>query len=179
VDTEASLTPHGEPEPEAVISPGDIPAAAETIHPPVPDSPPGTDHTPIPIINEIKSETDGELDVAMDTGQSQLAERTHADMEVDEAILSLLADDLPSRMPRKQESSSSEDKPSPSHHPPLKQESALGTPTPSHPSPSPSSFAVNLEGASTLSPDAAFSTRETESSTLKPEERPTQKKKVI
>jgi hypothetical protein len=126
---------------------------------------------------EIKCEASPELDVAIDANQNQGAEQSHTDMDVDEELLSLIADDLPSRsrqtLPRKQEPSSSEVEQFPTDHAPLKQESALGTLPPSHPSPGPSSFTINPEAISTLSPFA----RDSEAST-KLEERPPQKKKV-
>jgi hypothetical protein len=103
-------------------------------------------------------------------------------MDVDEELLSLIADDLPSRhshnMLRKQEPPSTEFKLSPSSHTPPKLEPVLSTLPPSHPSPGPSSFTIKSERISTLSPNAATSTRDPEVSTLKPEERPPQKKKV-
>jgi hypothetical protein len=119
----------------------------------------------------------------MDSKLSQVAEQNHADMDVDEELLSLIADDLPSRtshiMVRKHGSSSPDDKPLPSHHGPVKQEFAHGTFTPSCPSPAPSPSATDRERVSKPPPDIAISVHDSETSTLKPEERPTQKKKVI
>jgi hypothetical protein len=131
-------------------------------------------------VNVIKSEASPELGVAMVADQIQGTEQSQTDMDVDEELLSLIADDLPSRSPqstlRKKEPSSFEIKRS-SYHAPLKQESVLGTLPPSHLSPGPSSFTINPETVSTLSPDAAAFTRDSEASTVKLEERP-QKKKV-
>jgi COMPASS component SPP1 len=148
------------------------------------DAPPRIDDTPIAVIDdEGKSEASLETGIALDSKQRQIAEQSPADMDVDEELLSLIADDLPSRssrtMLRKHELSSSEDKRPPSYLAPFKQESAMGTPTPSQPSPAPSSIAFNLETVSTHSPDPPVSARESEMSTMKLEERPTQKKKVI
>ncbi|KAH9984681.1 hypothetical protein BJV74DRAFT_797182 [Russula compacta] len=178
VDAQTSLTSPGEL--EAVNSPIAAPTAA--VPPPITDDPPRTDHAPVPIVDGIRSEAASEQDVAMDSKRSQVTEQNHADMDVDEELLSLIADDLPSRSPqtisRKQNRFSSEDKRPPSHHAPPIQESALGSLTPSHPSPAPTFFAVNLERASMLSPDTAVAARDSEMSTLRPEERPTQKKKT-
>ena len=177
LDTQTSLTPIGEP--EVVKSPvASFPPAVETVPLPKSDGSPGADEAPIPIEIEIKIEASPELDVAVDANQTQGTEQGHTDMDVDEELLSLIADDLPSRsrqaMPSKQEPSSSEIEHIPSDHAPLKQESALGTLPPSHPSPGPSSFNFNPEAVSTLSPF----TRDSEASTPKLEERPPQKKKV-
>lgn len=164
-------------EPEAVDPPVALPPAAEAIPHAVSDSAPRTDPSLIPIINAIKSEPTPELDVAMDS------KLNHADMDVDEELLSLIADDLPSRgsqiMIRNHGSSSPENKALPSHHAPVKQESAHGTFTPSCPSPTPSPSTINPERVSKPPPDIAVSVHDSETSTLKPEERPTQKKKVI
>jgi len=178
---ETSLTSIGEPE---VADPSVVtPPVAEAIPHAVSDSPSRTDSLFIPIINEIKSEPTQELDVAMDSKHGQVAEQDHADMDVDEELLSLIADDLPSRsshiVVRKHGSSSPEDKPPPSHHGPVKQESAHGILTPLCPSPAPSSSAINPERISKPPPDIAVSVHDSETSTLKLEERPTQKKKVI
>jgi len=178
---ETSLTPIGEP--EAADSPVAVPPVAEAIPHAVSDSPSRTDPSFIPIINEIKSEPTQELDAAMDSKHGQVAEQNHAEMDVDEELLSLIADDLPSRsshiVVRKHGSPSPEDKPPPSHHGPVKQESAHGILTPLCPSPSPSSSTVNPERVSKPPPDIAVSVHDSETSTLKLEERPTQKKKVI
>ena len=167
---ETSLTSTGEH--EAVDPPVAIPPAAEAIPHAVSDSPPRMDPSLIPIINEIKSEPAPELDVTIDSKYG------HADMDVDEELLSLIADDLPSRssqiMARKHRSSSPEDMP-----PPVKQESAHGPLTPSCPSTAPSPSAIEPERVSKPPPDIAVSVHDSETSTLKPEERPTQKKKVI
>ena len=180
VDAQTSLTSPGEL--EAVNPPIAAPTAG-AVPPPITDDPPRAGHTPVPIIDGIKSEAAPEQDVTMDSKWSQVTEQSHADMDVDEELLSLIADDLPSRspqtIPRKQHRSSSEDKRPPSYQAPPMQESALGSLTPSHPSPAPTFFAVNLERAPILSPDTAVATRDSEMSTLRPEERPTQKKKVI
>ena len=166
-------------EPEVVDPPLAIPAA-EAVHHAVSDSPPRTDPSLIPI---IKSEPAPESDVTMDSKHSQVVEQNHADMDVDEELLSLIADDLPSRtshiMVRKHGSSSPDDKSLPSHHGPIKQEFVHGTFTPSCPSPAPSPSAIDRERVSKPPPDIAVSVHDSETSTLKPEERPTQKKKVI
>jgi len=169
--------------PEAVDPPVANPPAAEAIPHAVSDSAPRTDPSLIPIINAIKSEPTPEFDVAMDSKHGQVAEQNHADMDVDEELLSLIADDLPSRssqiMIGKHGSSSPENKALPSHHAPVKQESAHYTLTPSCPSPAPSPSTINPERVSKPPPDIAVSVHDSETSTLKPEERPTQKKKVI
>jgi hypothetical protein len=179
LDTQTSLTPSGES--EVVNSPvASLPPVMEAVPVPLPkpDGSPRANEVPIPIEIEIKIEASPELEVAIDANQTQGTEQSRMDMDVDEELLSLIADDLPSRslqsMPRKREFFSSEIEHIPSDHAPLKQESALGTLPPSHPSPGTSSFNINLEAVSTLSPF----TRDSEASTLKPEERPPQKKKV-
>ena len=176
VDTRTSLAPVGES--EAVKSPVTFPPAVEAVPLPEPDGSPRADEASIPIVIEIKCEASPELDVAIDANQTQGTEQCHTDMDVDEELLSLIADDLPSRsrqtLPRKQEPSSSKVEHFSTDHVPLKQESVLGTLPPSHPSPGPSSVTINPEAVSTLSPFA----RDSEASTLKLEERPPQKKKV-
>jgi hypothetical protein len=180
VDAQILLTSTGEP--EAVKSPVTFSPVVETVPLPKPVGSPKPDEAPVSVVNEIKSEGAPELDVAMDENQTQGSEQRDTDMDVDEELLSLVADDLPSRnsqsMSRKQEPSSSEIKHPPSSHAPLKHEPVLSTLPPSHPSPGPSSFTVKSEAVSTLSPDAALFTRDSEASTLKLEERPPQKKKV-
>jgi COMPASS component SPP1 len=169
--------------PDAVDPPVANPPTTEAIHHAVSDSAPGTDASSIPIINAIKSEPTPEFNVAMDSKLDQVDEQNHADMDVDEELLSLIADDLPARssqiMIRKHGSSSPENKVLPSHHDPVKQESAHGTLTPSCPSRAPSPSTINPERVSKPPPDLAISIHDPETSTLKPEERPTQKKKVI
>jgi hypothetical protein len=175
VDAQTSLTPTGGS--EARKSPVSSPVV-KTAPLPKPNDSPRADEAPILIVNEIKNEASPELGIAVDANQNQGTEQGHTDMDVDEELLSLIADDLPSRTqtkPRKQEPSSTDVKHPPSYLAPVKQESALGA---LHPSPGPSCFAINPETVSTLSPDAAAFTRDSEVSTLKPEERPPQKKKV-
>ena len=166
-------------EPEAVKSPVTFPPAVEAVPLPKPDSSPTADEAPIPVVNVIKSEAAQELDIRLDTNQTQDTEQRDTDMDVDEELLSLIADDLPSRhsqnMLRKQEPPPTEIKLSPSSHAPLKHEPVLSTLTPS---PGPSSFTIKSERISTLSPDAMAFGRDPDVSTLKPEERPPQKKKV-
>ena len=179
VDAETSLTPIGGS--EAGKSPVAFSPAVEAAPLPKPNDPPRVDEAPILIVNEIKSEASPELGIAMDANQTQGKEQSHTDMDVDEELLSLIADDLPSRTQtklRKQEPFSFDHKHPSSYLAPIKQESALGTLSPSHPSPGPSSFTINSETVSALSPDAAAFTRDFEVSALKPEERPPQKKKV-
>jgi hypothetical protein len=180
VDAPVSVTSVGEP--EAVKSPVTFPPAVEAVPLPKPDSSPTADEAPIPVVNVIKSEAAQELDIGLDTNQTQDTEQRDTDMDVDEELLSLIADDLPSRhsqnMLRKQEPPPTEIKLSPSFHAPLKHEPVLSTLPPSHPSPGPSSFTIKSERISTLSPDAMAFSRDPEVSTLKPEERPPQKKKV-
>jgi hypothetical protein len=165
-----------------VKSPVTFPPAVEAVPFPKPDSSPRVDEAPIPVVNVIKSEAAQELGVAMDANQTWDTEQRDINMDVDEELLSLIADDLPSRhsqnMLRKQEPSLSEIKNSSSSHAPPKQEPVLSTLPPTHLSPGPSSFTIKSERVSTLSPDAAVFTRDPEASTLKPEERPSQKKKV-
>jgi hypothetical protein len=180
VDAPISVTSVGEP--EAVKSPAAFPPAVEAVALPKPDGSPRADEAPIPVVNVIKSEAAQELGVAIDANQFQDTEQRDTDMDVDEELLSLIADDLPSRHSqntlRKQEPSPSEIKHSPCSHAPPKQEPVLSTLPPSHPSPGPGSLTIKSERVSTLSPDAAAFTRDPEASTLKPEERPPQKKKV-
>jgi hypothetical protein len=180
VDAPISVTPVVEP--EAVKSPVTFPPAVEAVPLLKPDDSPRANEVPIPVVNVIKSEPAQELGVAMDANQTPDTEQRVTDMDVDEELLSLIADDLPPRhsqsMLRKQESSPSEIKHSPSSHAPPKLEPVLSTLPPSHPSPGPGSFTIKSERVSTLSPDAAAFTRDPEASTLKPEERPPQKKKV-
>ena len=180
VDAPISVTSVGEP--EAVKSPVTFPPAVEAVPLPKPDDSPRADEVPIPVVNVIKSEPAQELGVAMDPNQTPDTEQRDTDMDVDEELLSLIADDLPPRhsqnMLRKQEPSPSEIKHSPSSHAPPKLEPVPSTLPPSHPSPGPGSFTIKSERVSTLSPDAVAFTRDPEASTLKPEERPSQKKKV-
>ena len=178
---ETSLTSSGEP--ETTTSPFAVPLAAEAIPLAVSDSPHRTESRLIPIINEVKSEPAPELGITVESKQGHVVEQGQAEMDVDEELLSLVADDLPSRssqtMLRKQGPSSPEDKHTVSFHAPLKQESVIGTITLPCPSPAPSPFAMSLDGVSKLSPDTAVSVRDPETSMLKTEERPAQKKKVI
>jgi len=180
VDASISVTSVGEP--EAVKSPVAFPPAVEANPVPEPDYSSRADEAPIPVVNVFKSEASPKLGVAMDTNQTQGTEQSHLDMDVDEELLSLIADDLPSRhsqnMLRKLEPSPPEIKHSRSSHAPPKQEPVLSTLPPSHPSPGLSSYTIKSERVSTLSPDAAAFSRDPEASTLKPEERPPQKKKV-
>jgi hypothetical protein len=180
VDAPISVTSVGEP--EAAKSPVTFPPASEAVPLSKPDGSPRADEAPIPVVKVIKSEAAQELGVAMDANQTQDTEQRDIDMDVDEELLSLIADDLPSRhsqnMLRKQEPSPSEFKHSHSSHAPPKQEPVFSTLPPSHPSPGPSSFTIKSERVTTLSPDAAALTRDPEAGTLKPEERPPQKKKV-
>ena len=180
VDNPISVTSVGEP--EAVKSPVTFPPTVEAVPFPKPDGSPRADEAPIPVVNVIKSEAAQKLGVTMDDNQIQDTEQRDTDMDVDEELLSLIADDLPSRHSqstlRKQEPSPSETKHSPSSHAPPQQEPVLNTLPPPHPYPGPSSFTIKSERFSTLSPDAAAFTRDSEASTLKPEERPPQKKKV-
>lgn len=167
-------------EPKAMKSPVSFPPVVEAVPLPKPDGSPRADEAPIPVVNVIKSEAAEELSVAMDANRTQDTGQRDTDMDVDEELLSLIADDLPSRHSqnlKKQEPSPSEIKHSLSSHTPPKQEPVLST-LPPHPSPGPSSFTVKSERVSTLSPDVAAFTRDPEASTLKPEERPPQKKKV-
>lgn len=179
VDT--SLISSGEP--EATTSPVAVPLAAEPTPLAVSDSPHMTESPLIPIINEVKSEPAPELDITVDSKHGHVVEQGQAEMDVDEELLSLVADDLPSRssqtMLRKQGPSPPDDKHAFSFHAPLKQEPAISTITLSCPSPAPSPFAMSLDRVSKLSPDTAVSVRDHETSMLKTEERPAQKKKVI
>ena len=180
VDIPISVTSVGEP--EAVKSAVTFPPTVEAIPLPKLDGSPRADEAPIPVVNVIKSEAAQELGVTIDANQIQDTEQRDANMDVDEELLSLIADDLPSRHSqstlRKQEPSPSEIKQSSSPHEPPQQEPVLNTLPPPHPYPGPSSFTIKSERFSTLSPDAAAFTRDSEASTLKPEERPPQKKKV-
>ena len=180
VDAPILVTSVGEP--EAVKPPVIFPPAVEVVPLPNPDGSPRADEAPIPIVNVIKSEAAQEFDITVDVNQTQDTEQCDTDMDVDEELLSLIADDLPSRhsqnMLRKQEPPPTEIKHSPTSHAPPKHEPVLSTDPPLHPPPGPSFFVIKSEGVSTLSPDAAAFTRDPEVSTLKPEERPPQKKKV-
>lgn len=167
-------------EPKAMKSPVSFPPAVEAVPLPKPDGSPRADEAPIPVVNVIKSEAAEELGVAMDVNRTQDTGQRDTDMDVDEELLSLIADDLPSRHSqnlKKQEPSPPEIKHSPSSHAPPKQEPVLST-LPPHPSPGPSSFTIKSERVSTLSPDVTAFARDPEASTLKSEERPPQKKKV-
>jgi hypothetical protein len=178
---EISLTSSGEP--ETTTSPIVVPLAAEANPLAVSDSPHRMESPLIPVINEVKNEPALELDITVDLKHGHVVEQGQAEMDVDEELLSLVADDLPSRssqtMLRKQGPSSPEDKHTFSFHAPLKQESAIGTMTLSCPSPAPSPFAMSLDSVLKLSSDTAVSVRDPETSMLKTEERPAQKKKVI
>ena len=180
VDAPISVTSVGEL--EAVKSPVTFPPAVEAVSFPKPDGSPRADEASIPVVNVTKSEAAQELGVAMDANQAQDTGQRDTDMDVDEELLSLIADDLPSRhsqnVLRKPEPSPSEIKHSPSSHAPPKQEFVLSTLPPSHPSPGPGFFTIKSERVSTLSPDPASFTRDPEANALKPEERLPLKKKV-
>jgi hypothetical protein len=147
------------------------PLAAESISLSMPDG--------LPKINDAITLDDDDEASAMDSKQSQIAEQRHVDMDVDEELLSLIGDDLPSRgsqtKSKKHDFVSFEGK-----HPSLKQEptfNILSLPDPS-PVVTVPAHAIKQERASVLPTDTAVGTRDSEASTLKPEERPPQKKKV-
>lgn len=120
---------------------------------------------------------------AMDSKPSQIAEQRHVDMDVDEELLSLIGDDLPSRgsqtKSKKHEFVSSEGKHF-SRSPLLEQEPTPNTLT----SPDSSlvvtapTLAIKQERTSVLPADTAVGTRDSETSALKTEERLSQKKKA-
>ena len=166
VTAETSLVSSGVD--DVVRSHATTPLAAESIFLSMPDG--------LPKINDAITLDDDDEASAMDSKQSQIA----ADMDVDEELLSLIGDDLPSRgsqtKSKKHDFVSFEGK-----HPSLKQEPTFNIL--SLPDPSPvitvPAHAIKQEGASVLPTDTAVGTRDSEINALKPEERPSQKKKVI
>ncbi|KAI0257634.1 hypothetical protein BJV78DRAFT_50525 [Lactifluus subvellereus] len=167
---------------EPTISPAvTTPApAAEVISLPVLDVSPGTSHGHAPTAMDIDSSSEAALELAVMTESkpSQVDDQRHADMDVDEELLNLIGDDLPSRSSRssfnKQESPPTEDKP----HSPVKPEDAPGILISSPPSPAATALPAPQEGVSMLSPDTALSARDSETSTLRLDERSVPKKKV-
>ena len=156
-------------------------------------TPPVAESSPLPVLDDLPKIDDASPSIniddddeasAMDSKQSQIAEQRHADMDVDEELLSLIGDDLPSRgsqsKSKKHEFVSSEGK----HYSRssfLKQESTLNTLTSPDSSPvvTAPALAIKQEKASVLPTDTAVGTRDSEISALKLEERQSQKKKVI
>ena len=174
VNAETSLLSSGVD--EVVRSPATSPLVAESISLPMPDDLPKLDDAS----RSINLDDDDEAS-AMDSKQNRIAEQKHVDMDVDEELLSLIGDDLPSRGPhtksKKHDFVSSEGK----HSSLLKQESTANTLSPPDSSPvvTVPAHAIKQERASVLPIDTAAGTRDSEISALKQEERPSQKKKVI
>ncbi|KAH9175280.1 hypothetical protein EDB89DRAFT_1946359, partial [Lactarius sanguifluus] len=155
-------------------------------------TPPVAESSVLPMLDDLPKIDDESLSIhindddeasAMDSKPSQIAEQRHVDMDVDEELLSLIEDDLPSRgsqtKSKKHEFVSSEGK----HfsRSPLKQEptpSTLTSPDPSLVVTAPT-LAIKQERTSVLPADTAVGTRDSEISALKTEERLSQKKKVI
>ncbi|KAI9445275.1 hypothetical protein H4582DRAFT_2125647 [Lactarius indigo] len=155
-------------------------------------TPPVAESSPLPMLDDLPKIDDASLSIniddddeasAMDSKQSQIAEQRHVDMDVDEELLSLIGDDLPSRgsqtKSKKHEFVSSEGKHS-SRSPLLKQEPTPNTIILPHSSPvvNAPTLAIKQEGTSVLPADTAVGTRDSETSALKIEERLSQKKKV-
>ena len=163
---------------EVVRSPATTPLVAESSSFPMPDEPPKIDDTS----RSLNLDDDDEAS-AVASRQGQIAEQRHVDMDVDEELLSLIGDDLPGRGSqnklKKHDFVSSEGKYS-SRSPLPKQESTFSAQ--SSPDSSPvvtvPVHAVTLERASVLPTDTAVGTRDSETSSVKLEERPSQKKKV-
>jgi hypothetical protein len=171
--------------PEAVISPATAtpPPSAEVVPLPVREVSPGTSHASTLMEINIGSEAAFEPAVTMDKKQSWVDEQRDAEMDVDEELLNLIGegDKLPSRSSHtsseKQKLSPLEDRFT-SSHPSVKQESAPGILVPFHPPATATTFPTSQEGISMLSRDTALSARDSETSTLKSDERSAPKKKV-
>lgn len=163
---------------EVVRSPATTPLVAESSSLPMPDA--------LPKIEDASRSInlDDDEASAVDSRQGQIPEQRHVDMDVDEELLSLIGDDLPGRgsqtKSKKHDFVSSEGKHS-SRSPLPKQETTLSTL--SSPDSSPvvavPAHAVKQERASVLPTDTAVGTRDSETSSVKLDERPSQKKKVI
>ena len=155
--------------------------AMEVVSPPVLDVSPGTGHAPTAMDIDTRSEAALELAVITESKPSQVDDQRDAEMDVDEELLNLIGDDLPSRSShiscKKQESPPTEDK-YPASHLPVKPEDAPGILISSPPSPAATIFPTPQEGVSMFSPDTALSARDSETSTLKLDERSIPKKKV-
>ena len=155
-------------------------------------TPPVAESSPLPVLDDLPNIDDPSLSIniddddeasAMDSKQNQIAEQRHVEMDVDEELLSLIGDDLPSRgsqaKSKKYEFVSSEGKHS-SRSPLLKQEPAPNTLTSLDSSPvvTAPALAIKQERVSVLPTDTAVGSRDSETGTPKLEERPLQKKKV-
>ncbi|KAF8271473.1 hypothetical protein EI94DRAFT_586273, partial [Lactarius quietus] len=162
---------------EVVRSLATTPLVAESTSLPIRDDLPEIDDAS----RSINLDDDDEAS-AIEWKQSQIGEQRRVDMDVDEELLSLIGDDMPSRgsqsKSKKHDFVSSEGKHS-SRSPLLKQESTFNTLS----SPEPSTVVtvpvhvVKQERASVVPTDTAVGGRDSESSALKQEERPSQKKK--
>jgi hypothetical protein len=164
---------------EVVRSPTTTPLVPESSSLPMPDDLPKIDDAS----RSINLDDDDEAS-AVDSKQGQIPEQTHVDMDVDEELLSLIGDDLPMRgsqtKSKKHDFVSSEGKHT-SRSPFPKQESTLSTLSSPDSSPvvTAPAHAVKQERASVLPTDTAVGNRDSETSSVKLDERPSQKKKVI
>ena len=156
-------------------------------------TPPVAESSPLPMLDDLPTIDDASRSINIDdddeasvkdSKQYLVAEQRHAEMDVDEELLSLIGDDLPSRgsqtKSKKHDFVSSDGKHF-SRSPLLKQESTVNTLTSLDPSPVVTAFApaIKQERASVLPTDTAVGIRDSETSGLKLEERLPQKKKVI
>jgi hypothetical protein len=176
VDAETSYVSSGVD--EVGRSPATTPLVAEPSSFPMPDDLPKIDGAS----HSINLDDDDEAP-AVDSKQGQIPEQSHVEMDVDEELLSLIGDDLPGRgslaKSKKHDFVSSEGKHS-SRSPFPKQESALSTLSSPDSSPvvTAPAHAVKQERASVLPTDTAVVTRDSETSSVKLDERPSQKKKA-
>lgn len=156
-------------------------------------TPPVAESSPLPMLDDLPTIDDASRSINIDdddeasvkdSKQYQVIEQRHVEMDVDEELLSLIGDDLPSRgsqtKSKKHDFVSSDGKHF-SRSPLLKQESTVNTLTSLDPSPVVTAFApaIKQERASVLPTDTAVGIRDSETSGLKLEERLPQKKKVI
>lgn len=159
-------------------SPATTPLVAESSSFPMPDDPPKIDDAS----RSLNLDDDDEAS-AVDSRRGQIAEQRRVDMDVDEELLSLIGDDLPGRgsqsKSKKHDFVSSEGKYS-SRSPFPKQESTFSTLSSPDSSPAVTVpvHTVTQERVPVLPTDAAAGTRDSETSSVKLEERPSQKKKV-
>jgi hypothetical protein len=155
-----------------------------------PATPPVAESSPLPTLDDLPNIDDASRSIniddddeasTMDSKQCQIAEQRHADMDVDEELLSLIGDDLPSRgsqtKSKKHEFLFSEGTHS-SRSPLPKQESTLNTLTSLDSSPvvTAPALAIKQERASVFPTDTTVGTRDSGTSAV--EERPPQKKKA-
>lgn len=170
VNAETSLISSGVD--EVVRSPAATPLVAESSSLPMPND--------LPKIDDASRSININDDDEAPSRQSQSAEQRHVDMDVDEELLSLIGDGLPSRgsQTKSKKHDFVEGKHS-SRSPLLKQESALTTLTSPDSSPvvTAPALAITQERPSVLT-DTAVGIRDSETSALKLEERSSQKKKA-